>query len=148
MLNNRYHTNGALEGLRRKEYKGQNYTGMSWCRCVPSPFPHPVICSSPPTEQVFYQCSPELTCSAICLADGAGAECCHSPASTRACHHQELIDFMAGGEPWTQQEQQHLAPCLLTQCLQGKREWWRKEEAKEIGIFFHPVCHYLASTKC
>lgn len=85
---------------------------------VPSPFPHLVIFSSLPTEQVFYQCSNKSICATICLADGAGAEYCQSPASIYACHYRELIDSRAGGEPRTQQEQQHVVPCLFTQGLQ------------------------------
>lgn len=90
----------------QRDYGGRNTKVKTTLVCldadvVPSPFPHLVICNSLPTEQVLDQCSPKFSCATICLPDGAGAECCHSPASTRACHDQELIDFMAGGEPCT-----------------------------------------------
>lgn len=123
MTKSRCHTNGAPEGLQRQNTKVKTTLLCLDADVVPSPFPHLVICKSLPTEQVLYQCSNKFICATICLADGAGAEHRHSPASTCACHDQELIDLMAGGESCTQQEQQHLVPCLLTQCLQGKRGW-------------------------
>lgn len=102
----------------QRDYRRRNTKVKTTLVClnadvVPSPFPHLVICNSLPTEQVLYQCSNKFICAAICLADGAGAEYRHSPASTCACHDQELIGFMAGGEPCTQQEQQHVVPWLL-----------------------------------
>lgn len=109
----------------QRDYGGRNTKVKTTLVCldadvIPSPFPHLVICSSLPTEQVLYQCSNKFICAAICLADGAGAEYRHSPASTCACHDQELIDFMAGGEVCTQQEQQHLVPCLSPTVSRGK----------------------------
>lgn len=99
------------------DYRGRNTKVKTALVCpdadvVPSPFPHLVICNSLPTEQALYQCSNEFSCATICLADGAGAECCHSPASTCACHDEELTDSTAGGAPCTQREQQHLVPLL------------------------------------
>lgn len=120
-----------------KERKRQTLVSLG-ADVVPSPFPHLAICSSLPTEQVLYQCSNKFIHSTICLADGAGAEYRQSPASTCVCHYQELIDSRAGGWPCTQQEQQHVAPCLLTQGLQGKGRQWRKE-AKETGRFSSAV---------
>jgi len=90
---------------------------------VPSPFPHLVICSSLPTKQVLYQRSNKFICATICLADGAGAEYRQSPSPTSVLYYEELIDSGTGGEPFTQQEQQYVVPCLFTQGLQGERGW-------------------------
>lgn len=124
----------------QRDYNGkgkerENHTLQSLgADVVPSPFPHLVICSSLPTEQLLYQRSNKFIHATICLADGAGAEYRQSSASTCACHYQELIDSGARGEPCTQQEQQHVVPCLFKQDLQGERRWWRKE-AKETRRF-------------
>lgn len=135
----------------QRDQGGIQRSKLHWCLDADVSFhPFPTLSSAAPYLQSKSSISAVVSsCPAICLADGAGAECCHSPAPTRACHHQELIDFMAGGEPCAQQEQQHLVPCLLTQCFQGKESGeGRRRKQRKWDFFFHPVCHSLAASRC